>query len=651
MSEYEKLRRLCAKKGEFFEDADFPASQASVFYHQTPPFQFVWKRPKEWCSKPVFIADGNNEFDIIPGKLGDQWFVSCLGCLNLTRGLFYRVVPADQGFDDENYAGIFRFRIWWCGEWQEVVVDDRLPTVNSRLVFVQCNGSNQFWASLLEKAYAKLHGSYEALKYGCSLDGLADLTGGITESVKIFTDHAMCTRLLNKLLDMTSIVTCTVNQSQVRSHAEKLPNGIMVGTNYRVLCLDKAETYMGNKIQLICLRNPLPISATYSGEWAKHSKLWDDISTDDIDRLDVENLLDNEFWMPFDEFASTFTHLELVHLDSETSKDEPSLRSRCAWQMRMWQSAWQKGVTAGGCRNNSDTFHINPQFHLMLSDMEEVIISLNQHCILEPKVIGYTLYQLPKNNADNIDKSFYKKNKSFVNSQYTNSRQVTHRCQLEQGGYVIIPTTFEPGQEATLIDVMPVTSKSAILKAPVTSDPKGLGQYEAVFLQLANEHKTINMFELQELLEAVLPNDYVKSCASLEVCRQIVLALDSSGSGRLKFSDFMNMMCSLKYWQNAFKKPHERHHGSAEGRKTTRCAARSRISVKHRDFIASRDAIYAQRWHFAIRRLLAETKFYLLTHVAARRLDTIRDSGLQFSSDFEANSRGVRTFGGDRFVR
>lgn len=47
-------------------------------------------------------------------------------------------------------------------------------------------------------------------------------------------------------------------------------------------------------------------------------------------------------------------------------------------------------------------------------------------------------------------------------------------------------------------------------------------------MQFADEHKTINAFELQELLETCLPNDYVKSCANLEVCRQIVIALEVS---------------------------------------------------------------------------------------------------------------------------
>ena len=48
-------------------------------------------------------------------------------------------------------------------------------------------------------------------------------------------------------------------------------------------------------------------------------------------------------------------------------------------------------------------------------------------------------------------------------------------------------------------------------------------------------------------------SDYIKSCASLEVCRQVIVAFDSSGLGRITFSNFKDLMCSLKLWHGVFK--------------------------------------------------------------------------------------------------
>lgn len=367
------------------------------------------------------------------------------------------------------------------------------------------------------------------------LDGLSDLTGGITESIPLRQD-ANCGKLLHKLLDMTSIVTCTVQHpNQVRSQTEKHANGVQISVNYRVYSIEEVKSFNNDPIQLMKLKNPLGTATEYSGPFSE----WNEIHPQEIDRI-LTKTQDGEFWMPYSEFIKTFTHLEIVHLDSDTSRDEPSLQNKNTWQMRLYQGSWQKGVSAGGCRNNLETFHINPQLQLLLSEMEEVILSLNQHSIMEPKVIGFTCYSLPKSSTETLGKSFFKKNKSLFNSQYTNSTQVSHRCQLEQGGYLIIPTTFEPGQESgftlrvysskplklKLLDIPPLLVKSAIVKAPPLLDAKSFSHYEAVFLQLADEHRTVNAFELQELLDACLPNDYIKSCASIEVCRQIVLTFE-----------------------------------------------------------------------------------------------------------------------------
>lgn len=68
-SKYDRIKTECKKKSILWEDPDFQAVQTSVFYYQTPPFTFQWKRISEIVTAPSFISDADY-FDIIPGKMG-----------------------------------------------------------------------------------------------------------------------------------------------------------------------------------------------------------------------------------------------------------------------------------------------------------------------------------------------------------------------------------------------------------------------------------------------------------------------------------------------------------------------------------------------------------------------------------------------------
>jgi calpain-9 len=115
-----------------------------------------------------------------------------------------------------------------------------------------------------------------------------------------------------------------------------------------------------------------------------------------------------------------------------------------------------------------------------------------------------------KKVTESLPKSFFKKHVSFINSNYCNSRQISHRCTLEAGRYLIMATTFEPAEESAfsvrvlggtirlalletqtmlLLDPFLTLNASQKLSQQDSTGASGAAQYEPVFMQLADDHK------------------------------------------------------------------------------------------------------------------------------------------------------------------
>ena len=128
------------------------------------------------------IKEGVSAGDIKQGNLGDCWFLGSLLVLSTHPDLLQNLIV----YDGIQY-GFAVFQFFKNGKWQHVIVDTRIPHNQSAKtpLYGHCGDPNEFWVPLMEKAYAKLHGSYEALNGGSMAEALVDLTGGVSEKYNL----------------------------------------------------------------------------------------------------------------------------------------------------------------------------------------------------------------------------------------------------------------------------------------------------------------------------------------------------------------------------------------------------------------------------------------------------------------------------------
>ncbi|XP_066550331.1 calpain-3 isoform X4 [Amia ocellicauda] len=468
LKSFRELRDKYVRKKVLFEDPTFKADESSLFYSRSYPIKFEWKRPPEICENPQFIIGGANRTDICQGDLGDCWLLAAIACLTLNEKLLYRVIPPDQSFVD-NYAGIFHFQFWRYGDWVDVVIDDRIPTFNNQLVFTKSAERDEFWSALLEKAYAKLHGSYEALKGGNTTEAMEDFTGGVTEFFEMKEAPKELFKIMKKALERGSLMGCSIDSLVPARFETRTVTGLVKGHAYSVTGVEevKQTQHKENKVRLVRLRNPWG-QVEWNGPWSDNSKEWSTILKAEKDKLQHQVAEDGEFWMSFEDFKKNFTKIEICNLTPDALEDDKIHK----WTVSVNEGRWVRGCSAGGCRNYPDTFWTNPQYRLRLLEEDDdpednevactfVVALMQKNRRKERKMganlftIGFAIYEVPKEmhgNKQHMPKDFFLFNASKARCKsYINLREVTQRFRLTPGEYVIIPSTYEPHQEGEFI--------------------------------------------------------------------------------------------------------------------------------------------------------------------------------------------------------
>uniref|UniRef100_A0A674JDH6 Calpain 13 n=1 Tax=Terrapene triunguis TaxID=2587831 RepID=A0A674JDH6_9SAUR len=416
--DFTHLRDYCLSRGLLFEDDTFPAHVSSIgpnLLSEDKLSRLQWKRPMMIERNPHLIMDGVSRFDIIQGEIGDCWVLAALGSLTLQRQFLENVLPKDQGFK-ENYAGIFHFRFWHFGDWVDVVIDDQLPFLNGRYLSVQPRSRNEFWPSLLEKAYAKLRGSYQNLHWGYISDALVDLTGGVQVQFPLQKPPSDLQEILKAAAKSQCLMGCTTPGWQSIGNVE-LKNGLVKGHAYTVTGATEIP-YKNGWEDIIRVWNPWG-----HGEWRGP---WSDGST----------FPHSECKMSYQAFAEQF--FSLCICDNTPSFLDFGDQRGTKWSLAMYVNQWARGLTAGG--------RLTMRSYFRSLWMKRAVGIEDCHGTINHFLQFQGL-------RDRLPVAFFSQYKSKVLKCGLNvsARDVTNYFYLSPGTYVVVPATSEEGQEAEFL--------------------------------------------------------------------------------------------------------------------------------------------------------------------------------------------------------
>ena len=298
--EQQEAYKQAQKAGTLFVDHEFPANDRSLgnFDDRRKFKTITWLRPNEFMKKVNLFEDGVEPNDIEQGALGDCYVLAAIASISEYAKRIYEMIE-DKG------NGRYEIKMYYKGIERITVVDDLIPCSNGKPIFSK-NKGNELWVMLIEKAYAKLAGSYGAIEGGSSGVALSNITGmPINSMLNVDFSKMNVFELIRKYQRKDYNMCCSI-QGKGQNLIQNF--GLVPGHAYTILGAYECE---GHK--LVKLRNPWG-GVEWKGRWRDNDPNWTRNMKELVDLKDAD---DGIFHMAVEDFSRFFTTLNVVYFKDE----------------------------------------------------------------------------------------------------------------------------------------------------------------------------------------------------------------------------------------------------------------------------------------------------------------------------------------------
>eukprot|EP00928_Gymnodinium_smaydae_P018617 TRINITY_DN17098_c0_g1_i1.p1 TRINITY_DN17098_c0_g1~~TRINITY_DN17098_c0_g1_i1.p1 ORF type:complete len:803 (-),score=120.12 TRINITY_DN17098_c0_g1_i1:20-2428(-) len=159
----------------FFVDKTFPPLASSL--GDTPTKVDGWARLSKLHEKACLFHRVDADDVTFSPQAGDVWFLIACAAVAEYPAWIHAAFGKDQGLT-KNCKYKIRLFHPGKGEFVWVTVDDYVPTYKGSPAFAGISGDGEAWAALVEKAFAKLCGSFAATEHGETCFGMHYICGG-----------------------------------------------------------------------------------------------------------------------------------------------------------------------------------------------------------------------------------------------------------------------------------------------------------------------------------------------------------------------------------------------------------------------------------------------------------------------------------------